>query len=340
MTPRLDRTATALAAAILLAWASVSEAQDATRATAPRAERPAAAAPATPTATPTATTTATTTQTVRDLRLSDVIGMDVRNARGENLGDVTDVVVDVETGRVAYAVVGIGGFLGIGEKLSTFPMSAFRLRQAGGPMPEPAVGAAAPKVSGRAMGGLHLVLDAEPQRLKRAPNFDSKAWPDWNDSTYRGEVDRAAGTNGSAKAGRMLRGSQLLDGDIRDANSENVGEVDDLVIDLRTGMVRYAVIDFDQAWTPDDKLVAVPMKALRPMGEKGELVFGGDRAQLARAPAFDKGRWPDLNGATFRGDVDRYLSSWRSDPPNARGTTGAAVPGTPGTPAAAGTTGR
>jgi len=93
----------------------------------PRAERPAAAAPATATATP----TATTTQTVRDLRLSDVIGMDVRNARGENLGDVTDVVVDVETGRVAYAVVGIAGFLGIGEKLSTFPMSAFRLRQAG-----------------------------------------------------------------------------------------------------------------------------------------------------------------------------------------------------------------
>ena len=119
MTTRIDLRATTLVAATLLAYASISDAQDMKR-DGPTAGRDRAAttqAPAGATA-------------MRDVRLSELIGMDVRNARGENLGDVKDVVVDTENGRVAYAVVGIGGFLGIGEKLSAFPMSAFKVSQA------------------------------------------------------------------------------------------------------------------------------------------------------------------------------------------------------------------
>lgn len=338
MTHRIDQSVTALVAGILLAYASVSGAQPAT----PPA--------GTPTARPTGAASSPSAAAVRDLRLSQLIGMDVRNAKGENLGDVKDVVVDVDSGRVAYAVVGIGGVLGIGEKLSAFPMGAFRMAQA----PAGTAGSGADRMadndgvkgdrgpigsdraegtrsgttaggmlSGRGPGGLHLVLDADPRRLKQAPNFDRKAWPDWNDARFRGEVDRAAGTSAAAgKAGRMLRGSQLLDADIRDPAKKNVGELEDLVLDVKSGQVRYAVVDFDQAWTPDDKLVAVPMKALRPTGDAGELVFAGERSQLERAPSFDKGRWPDLNGGTFRGEVDRYVSGWR-----ASDASGAATPG-------------
>lgn len=158
---------------------------------------------------------------------------------------------------------------------------------------------------GRGLGGMHLVLDADRQRLKRAPNFDRNQWPDWNNAKHRGEVDRAAGATGAAKVGRLLRGSQLVDADIRDPQNRNVGEVEDLVVDVRTGTVRYVVVDFEQAWTPDDTLVAVPMKTLRPSGDKGERVFAGDRAQLERAPAFSKGKWPDLNSPAYRTEVDR-----------------------------------
>ncbi len=341
MNHRLDRSVTALAASILLAYASVSDAQDSNRGSPARTDGPA-----------TVTQAPAAAQAVRDLRMSELIGMDVRNAKGENLGDVTDMVVDVETGRVAYAVVGIGGFLGIGEKLSAFPLSAFKLSQASPrsgatASGERAAATANQMLPGRGAGRMHMVLDADPQRLKRAPNFDTKAWPDWNDPKYRGEVDRAAGTASTAKAGRMLRGSQLLDADIRDPNSKNVGEVEDLVMDMRTGAVRYAVIDFDQAWTPDDKLVAVPMKALRASGDKGELVFAGDRSQLERAPAFEKGKWPDLNGGTFRGEIDRSMSSWRVDPTSAaRGTppgtgmTGTTSDQSAGSPGSPGVTGR
>ncbi|MGH6611986.1 MAG: PRC-barrel domain-containing protein, partial [Burkholderiaceae bacterium] len=49
---------------------------------------------------------------MRDMRLSQLIGKDVRNAQGEDLGDIKDVILDVNNGRVHYVVLSFGGFLG------------------------------------------------------------------------------------------------------------------------------------------------------------------------------------------------------------------------------------
>src|SRR5262249_54454587 len=53
------------------------------------------------------------------------IGANVENPQGQNLGDVKDVVIDRASGRIAYAVVSFGGFLGLGEKLFAVPWGAF-----------------------------------------------------------------------------------------------------------------------------------------------------------------------------------------------------------------------
>ena len=50
-------------------------------------------------------------------RSANIIGVPVRNPEGEDLGQIEEVVIDLETGRVAYLVVSFGGFLGMGEKL-------------------------------------------------------------------------------------------------------------------------------------------------------------------------------------------------------------------------------
>ena len=178
--------------------------------------------------------------------------------------------------------------------------------------------------------GLRLVLDSTPERLKNAPNFDRDQWPDWNDATFRGSVDRAAGVtprNGAgmqsqgmpakdgqarttASQGMLARASQLMDADVHDRQNEDIGDVEDLVVDVRDGRVRYAVVEFERGWFEADKLVAIPMNSLRSSREPGDLVFQGDRSRLERAPNFDRTAWPDLNSPRYRGDVDRYLSSW------------------------------
>jgi sporulation protein YlmC with PRC-barrel domain len=55
-----------------------------------------------------------------------VKGTEVYNTRGEHLGEVEDVIIDLPSGKVAYAVMSFGGFLGIGEKYHPVPWSLLK----------------------------------------------------------------------------------------------------------------------------------------------------------------------------------------------------------------------
>lgn len=102
------------------------------------------------------------------VKASSMIGTDVVNPKGENLGDVKEVVIDPRSGKVAYAVVSFGGFLGMGEKLFAIPFSAFAFDARKN----------------------EYVLDISKERLKAAPGFDSDHWPSmaeekWNRDVYK-----------------------------------------------------------------------------------------------------------------------------------------------------------
>ena len=65
----------------------------------------------------------------KTLSASTLIGNPVRNREGEDLGKIEDFMMDLETGRVAYAVLSFGGFLGVGNKLfAVTPDWEYRLR--------------------------------------------------------------------------------------------------------------------------------------------------------------------------------------------------------------------
>jgi hypothetical protein len=87
---------------------------------------------------------------------SAFIGADVKNLQGENLGDIKDIVIDRASGRIVYAVVSFGGFLGLGEKLFAIPWSAFSQSTAHKDT---------------------FVLAIDKERLKNAPGFDQHNWP-------------------------------------------------------------------------------------------------------------------------------------------------------------------
>ncbi len=100
------------------------------------------------------------------LRSSDILGCKVENAAGEHLGKVEDLVVDPLQGRVAYAILSFGGFLGIGNKLFAVPLPALAYR-------------AADKI---------FVLHVDKETLKRAPGFDKDQWPNLSDRAWGEEI--------------------------------------------------------------------------------------------------------------------------------------------------------
>jgi sporulation protein YlmC with PRC-barrel domain len=100
---------------------------------------------------------------------SKIIGEAVGNRQGEDLGKVHELVIDAREGRVAYAVLSFGGFMGVGNKLFAIPWRAFEF----------------------ATTENKLILYVEKKKLESAPGFDKDAkWPDfadrsWGDGIYK-----------------------------------------------------------------------------------------------------------------------------------------------------------
>ena len=252
---------------------------------------------ATPAAAPATAPAATSSQVqpgpggpAKDLRASRLIGKKVRNARGEHLGEIADLMVDLPQQRVHYAVLAAGGFLGIRQKLFAYPVAQLRT-----------VGSED-----------ELMLDVDKQRLQQAPGFDRDRWPDWADGRYRAEVDRHHGVppaTGTAQGQRLVRASELIGKDIDDATGRDAGEIEDLVVNLATGRVRYAVLDFDKAWSPQDRLIALPISAIGlpdDLDEDLQLNVARDRIDLSTA--FDEDQWPDLNDPAHVRNIERALN--------------------------------
>ncbi len=54
-------------------------------------------------------------------------GNKVRNREGEHLGKIEEIMIELDSGRIGYAILSFGGILGIGDKLFAVPWSALSI---------------------------------------------------------------------------------------------------------------------------------------------------------------------------------------------------------------------
>jgi sporulation protein YlmC with PRC-barrel domain len=96
-----------------------------------------------------------------------IIGEAVVNRQDEKLGEIHEIMVDAKEGRIAYAVLSSGGFLGMGNKLFAMPWDALEF----------------------ASSEKKLILDVDKEKLEAAPGFDKdEEWPDFADRSWGREV--------------------------------------------------------------------------------------------------------------------------------------------------------
>ena len=101
-------------------------------------------------------------QRINAFMVEKIIGSKVINLKGETLGKIENLVIDIDTGRIVYAVLESGGILGIGDKLLPVPWKSF---------------AALPSE------GLFF-LDQSKAQMNKAPAFDKSKLPDMADMNW------------------------------------------------------------------------------------------------------------------------------------------------------------
>lgn len=102
-------------------------------------------------------------------------GDNVVNHNDESLGEIKEIMLDMRSGRVAYAVLLFGGLLGMGNKLFAVPWSALKLDTV----------------------NKRFVLNVDVARFENAPGFDKDAWPNMADSSWENDIHAYYGTKPS-----------------------------------------------------------------------------------------------------------------------------------------------
>ena len=100
------------------------------------------------------------------LAASTLAGDSVRNAAGEDLGNIDEIMIDIPSGRIAYAVLSFGGFLGMGNKLFAVPWSALKVDE----------------------DEKCFILNVDKRTIEQAPGFDKDNWPDMSNTSFGTEI--------------------------------------------------------------------------------------------------------------------------------------------------------
>jgi hypothetical protein len=95
-----------------------------------------------------------------------VAGTNVYNTSGDTLGAIHDLMIDKATGKVAYALMSFGGFLGIGNQYHPLPWSLLKYDTS--------------------LGG--YVVNLDKRQLEGSPAYDVGTQPQWGDRSYEGNI--------------------------------------------------------------------------------------------------------------------------------------------------------
>jgi sporulation protein YlmC with PRC-barrel domain len=135
-------------------------------------------------------------------KASTLVGMEVRNQADEKLGKIDDIVLDLESGRVSYAVLNTGGLFR--SKMVAVPSNAFTI----------------------SADQKYLILHADKSRLETAKGFEKDNWPSVSNPEWG--ADTFWDKNPSSSTDRWSTGSDRLNTTPSDQRSQQPSSSDPL----------------------------------------------------------------------------------------------------------------
>jgi len=119
-------------------------------------------------------------------------------------------------------------------------------------------------------------------------------------------------SNGDAKHGpgpEIMGANTLLGNDVYNHKAEELGDIKEIMLDMRTGRIDYVVLSFGGFLKMGEKLFAVPWSALTLDTQNKCFVLNVEKERLEHAPGFDKDKWPNMADQTWANEVHTYYGT-------------------------------
>lgn len=218
-------------------------------------------------------------------------GLNVRNEKGEDLGRVVDMVLNITDGRIAYAAIGFG------DKFFAVPLGAMRIES----------------VKERP-NEKHFVLDMARSDFENNPGFNKNNWPPTADPRFQKGINVEVGkvrVNADKEGVEVTVGARGKEADkaharritaltgmaVKSPTGENLATVRDFMIDVKEQHVVFAAVGHGGVLGVNEKLFAVPWDAMevRSLTAKAAdeaFILNVEKTVFDTNPGFDKDRWP------------------------------------------------
>jgi sporulation protein YlmC with PRC-barrel domain len=107
----------------------------------------------------------------------------------------------------------------------------------------------------------------------------------------------------------LMGANTLLGNSVVNHKEESLGDIKEIMLEVSSGKVSYAVLSFGTFLGMGEKLFAVPWDALKLDTQNKRFVLAIDKARLSNAPGFDKNKWPNMADKAWAKQIDTYYSA-------------------------------
>lgn len=239
-------------------------------------------------------------------KAEDIIGKDVTNrVTNEKIGEIKDLAVDPDNGRVIFTVVEFDSKMGHGDRWYALPLASTTLTP----------------------DAKSVQIEYTTAKMNEANGFDSKNWPNiteeqwatkaytnFNETPYwkypegRHSTVKVSHTDDRSNAAprRWQKMSDLIGKNVKNQQNEDLGTLKNAALDPDSGRILYGVLSFGGFLGLGDKYFAIPWSALQLTPDAKHIVLAIDKDRLKNAEGFDKDAWPNMADERWATDVYNF----------------------------------